>query len=320
MQAIERLGKAGLIPVVVVESVEDALQCAKALLDAGLDVMEITMRTSAGIDAIRAVSEAYPSMLTGAGTVLTVEKAKEAVDAGAQFIVSPGFSPEVVAWCIDNQVPVTPGCVTPSEITQALSYGLKVLKFFPADVYGGIKGCKALYGPFQSANVRFIPTGGINNDNLAEFADKPFIHAIGGGFLCNPADVKKRDFAAITTAAQKAISTLLGFELAHIGINARHENESMDITNAFSRAFGFGVKEGNSSNFAGTGIEVNKAPGLGEKGHIAIRTNSIDRASYYLQKRGFEVDMDTAKYKGDKMIAVYLKDELGGFAVHLLQK
>lgn len=326
MDVLDRIGKAGLVPVVVIDKAEDAVPAARALLDGGLDVMEITMRTPAGVQAIREVSRACPEMLTGAGTVLTLDKAKECADSGARFIVAPGFNPEIVEWCLSNSLPVTPGCVTPTEIERALSYGLKVLKYFPADVYGGVKGMKALHGPYGPAGVTFIPTGGISNDNLADYADKPFVHAVGGGWLCSSGDIGRGDFGAITAGVKTAVDILLGFEFAHLGINAGSPEESLNLAETFSGAFGFPVKPGNSSDFAGTGIEITKTPGLGTHGHIAVRTNSIPRAVHYLEKRGYSADPETAKYKGSALIAVYLTKktggaaEFGGFAVHLLQK
>jgi 2-dehydro-3-deoxyphosphogluconate aldolase/(4S)-4-hydroxy-2-oxoglutarate aldolase len=197
---------------------------------------------------------------------------------------------------------------------------LTTVKFFPADVYGGVKACAALYGPYQSAGVKFIPTGGVSNDNLAEFADKPFIHAVGGGWLCKTTDISSHNFAAITENTRKAIEVLLGFEVAHVGINQENEQDALALAQTMNKAFGFAVKEGNSSNFASTFIEITKSRYLGANGHLAVKTNSIPRAIHYLKQRGFEVDLETAKYKGDKMIAVYLKDEFGGFAMHLLQK
>ena len=320
METLERIGAAGLVPVVVINDADDAVSASEAILSGGLDIMEITMRTEAGIQAIRNVAKNTPDMLVGAGTVLTLEKCKEAVDAGAKFIVSPGFNEKVVAWCVENDVPVTPGCVTPTEIEAALAYGINIVKFFPAATYGGIDACKSLYGPYRAANVSFIPTGGVNNDNLAEFADKPFIHAVGGSWLCRSGDISNHDFEAITNSVKTAVDVLLGFELAHIGINQKNNDDSMAVVTRLNRAFNFPIKEGNSSNFAGNAFEVMKSLYLGEHGHIAIRTNTIQRAIHYLGKRGFEVDFDTAKYKGEKLIAVYLNDAFGGFAVHLLQK
>jgi 2-dehydro-3-deoxyphosphogluconate aldolase/(4S)-4-hydroxy-2-oxoglutarate aldolase len=309
-----------LVPVVVIDNAEDAVPASQALLDAALDVMEITMRTAAGIQAIKNVRDAAPQMLVGAGTVLTLDKCKEAVEAGAQFIVSPGFDIEIVRWCLNKGITVTPGCITPTEIQQALAEGITTLKFFPAEVFGGVKAMRALYGPFKSAGIKFIPTGGINNENLAEYANKPFIHAIGGGWLCKTADIANHNFAAITDSVRKAIDILLGFEVVHTGINLESAEESLSVCHQFSKAFNFQVNEGNSSNFAGPAIEVLKSKYLGTMGHLAIKTNNINRGIHYLAKRGFEVDMETAKYKDSQIIAVYLKDELGGFAVHLLQK
>ncbi len=155
---------------------------------------------------------------------------------------------------------------------------------------------------------------------MAEYADKPYIHAVGGSWLCPSSAIANHDFKTITENARAAINILLGFELAHIGINQENKESSLDVAMLLNKAFNFMVKEGNSSNFAGAGVEIMNSPYLGTHGHIAIRTNSILRAKYYLGRRGFEVDETTAKFKDGKMNAVYLKGEFGGFAVHLLQK
>jgi 2-dehydro-3-deoxyphosphogluconate aldolase/(4S)-4-hydroxy-2-oxoglutarate aldolase len=315
---LKKIGDVGLVPVVIMDDAELAVPTAKALLDGGLDIMEITMRTEQGIKAIKNVKKAYPDMLLGAGTVLTVDKAKKSVDAGAEFIVSPGLDTELIEWCQKRNVAITPGVITPTDIQQALKYNLTILKVFPAGVYGGVKVCKALYGPFRM--VKFIPTGGANKDNLGDYADKNFVHAIGGSWLCKASDINNRNFDKITQNIIESINILLGFELAHIGINAENEKESLTAAEMFSDAFGFDLKKGNSSNFSGTGIEVNKSKGLGNMGHIAIRTNNIPRAVYYLSKKGYEIDWSTRKGTEQKTVAVYLKNEIGGFAIHLLQK
>ena len=318
MNVLERIGMAGLVPVVVLENADDAIPAAGALLDGGLNIMEITMRTKAAIDSIKKVKEKFPGILVGAGTVRSIEQASAAVEAGAEFVVTPGFEETVVKWCVDRGVVVTPGCVTPTEIEFADKYGLDVLKFFPANVYGGVEALKALNGPYKTK--KFIPTGGVDLTNLKDFTDKEYVFAVGGGFLCSPSAVAAKTFEKITDTVKQAIGILLGFELAHIGINMPDEQSAMDVTLMFDKAYGLGIKEGASSNFAGSSIEVNKKIGLGQHGHIAMRTNNIARAIYYLGRRGFEVDMTTAKEKNGKMIVVYLKDEIGGFALHLLQK
>jgi 2-dehydro-3-deoxyphosphogluconate aldolase / (4S)-4-hydroxy-2-oxoglutarate aldolase len=315
---LKRIGNAGLVPVVVVDDARLAASAAKAVMDGGLDVMEITLRTDEGIRSIRKIKEAVPDMLVGAGTVLSIEQAEEVVNAGAEFVVSPGLNPELVEWCQNKEVVVTPGVVTPTEVQQALSYNINILKFFPGGIFGGIKGCEALYGPYRM--VKFIPTGGVSNKNLADFADKLYIHAVGGSWLCKASDINDKNFTKISGIVKESIDILLGFELAHIGINAENEKESLAIAEAFSDAFGFKLKEGNSSNFSGTGIEVNKAKGRGEMGHIAIRTNSISRAAYYLGKKGYKIDWSTRKGPEDRPAAVYFEKEINGFAVHLLQK
>ncbi len=210
MQSVmERITDTGLVPVVVIDDAGKAVDTAKALLAGGVDVMEITMRTAAGLDAMKAVSEACPDMLVGAGTVLTMEQCKKAVDNGAKFIVSPGYDPEIVEYCISNGIDICPGCVTPTEITEAMKKGLKVLKFFPANIYGGLKAIKALAGPF--GGLKFIPTGGVDLSNLAEFVN-PVIFAIGGGWLCSREDINQREFSAITEACAKSVDVLLGFK------------------------------------------------------------------------------------------------------------
>lgn len=318
MDVLSRLAAAGVVPVVVLDKAEDAVPAAKAMVAGGIDVMEITFRTAAAADSIRAVAAEVPEMLVGAGTVLNLEQCKLAVECGAKFIVSPGYDEETVAWCVENGVAVTPGCVTPTEIMAALKHGLKVVKFFPANVYGGLSAIKALSGPF--VGLKFIPTGGVNQQNLGEFVSNPSIHAVGGSWVCPKADIAAHNFDKITQLCAEARRGVMGFELAHVGVNCESADESLAVCEELEKAFDFEVKTGNSSNFASTGVEVMKSMYLGKNGHLAIRTNKIETAIAELEKRGFAVDMDTAKYKGDRMVAVYLKNEIGGFAIHLLQK
>ena len=272
IKVMDLIGKAGLVPVIAIDDADNAANTAKALLAGGLQIMEITMRTEAGIDAIRRVKEAYPEMLIGAGTVLNVEKARESVEAGAEFIVSPGFNPEVVKWCLDRKVDITPGCVTPTEIEKAMSFDLNILKYFPASVYGGIKGIKSLAGPYRM--VKFIPTGGINNDNLTDYADKPFIHAVGGGWLCSSANIRSHNFEKITLMVKKAIDILLGFELIHIDIKSENSDEALHTAKDFLKMLDFGFEEDNISIITGQGIEASKKKAQGLLGHIAIKTNN----------------------------------------------
>ncbi|MCD8197150.1 MAG: bifunctional 4-hydroxy-2-oxoglutarate aldolase/2-dehydro-3-deoxy-phosphogluconate aldolase [Lachnospiraceae bacterium] len=318
MDILERLRNAGVVPVVVIEDAKDAVPTAKAMLAGGIDVMEITFRTAAAADSIKAVSEQCPDMLVGAGTVITLEQCKKAVECGAKFIVSPGFDAEVVAWCVDKGVAVTPGCVTPSEIMAAMKLGLKVVKFFPANVYGGLTALKSLSGPFGS--MKFIPTGGVNNQNLSDFIRASFIQAVGGSWVCPKADIAAGNFDKITALCAEARQAVLGYEIAHVGINTDDADAAAAVAETFADAFGFPAKVGNSSIFASSAVEIMKSQFLGEKGHIAIRTNSVDIAAADLQKKGYTLKQDTVKYKGDRMSVAYLEKEFGGFAIHLVQK
>ncbi len=192
----------GVVPVVVLEKESSALPTAQALCAGGVDVMEITLRTSAALASIKSIAKDAPEVLVGAGTVLTLDQCKASIDAGARFIVSPGFRADMVRWCLNSSIPVLPGCVTPTEIMQGLDMGISVFKFFPANVYGGLKGMKALSAPF--GGIRFVPTGGANADNLAEYLSAPFIHAVGGSWLCAKDDISQGNFEKIEQLAKAA--------------------------------------------------------------------------------------------------------------------
>ena len=315
---LEQFQKLGIIPVVVIDDAKDAVPLAKALCEGGLPVAEVTFRTDAAEEAIRLMAEACPEMLVGAGTVLTTEQVDRAVAAGAKFIVSPGLNPKVVKYCQEKNVPITPGTARPTDIEMALELGLEVVKFFPAEQNGGLPMIKAMAAPYTK--VKFMPTGGINAKNLKSYLDFDKIIACGGSWMVPKDLVAAGDFEAIKNLTREAVNTMLGFELRHIGINANGEEEADGVAGSFEKLFGFTKKVGGSSVFAGTAIEVMKAPYLGANGHIAIGTNYIDRAVYHMELQGFEFDPETAKYKNGKLVAIYLKGELGGFAVHLVQK
>ena len=208
MTVLERLARSIVVPVVVLDKAEDAIPTAKAMLAGGIDVMEITFRTAAAPEAIKAVAENCPDVLVGAGTVMNLEQCKLAVQMGAKFIVSPGFDQEVVAWCVENGVAVTPGCVTPTEMMAAIKLGVKVLKFFPANVYGGLNAMKNLAGPF--VGIKFLPTGGVNTGNIKEYIDAPFIHAVGGSWVCPKAEIAAGNFEKITQLCAEARKAALG--------------------------------------------------------------------------------------------------------------
>lgn len=196
------LGRIGLVPVVRLERAEDAAPLGEALAQGGLPCAEITFRTAAAPAAIAHLVAARPDMVVGAGTVLTVEQAQQALDAGAAFIVAPGFSAKVVDWCLERRMPVLPGVVTPTELMAGLERGLRIFKFFPAEAYGGVATIKALSAPF--GGVRFMPTGGVTAKNLADYLVLPAVHAVGGSWMVEPKLIAGGEFGEITRLAAEA--------------------------------------------------------------------------------------------------------------------
>lgn len=318
-EALEKISEIGIVPVITINDVEKSVPLAKALIAGGIPCAEVTFRTAQGEEAIRRIARGAPDILLGAGTVTTTDQAARAITAGAKFIVSPGFNPKVVTYCIEEKIPIIPGCANPSDIEAALEFGLEVVKFFPSEQSGGLDYIKAIAAPY--ASIKFMPTGGINLSNITKYLEFERIIACGGSWMVSSDLISLGNFNEITRLCKEAIHTVTGFELAHVGINCTNESEALGIAELFAAAFGFEVKNNNSSVFAGSAVEVMKSSYLGKNGHIAIRTNSIPRAKRYLKSKGFGFDESTAKAdaKGNP-VAIYFDKELGGFAVHLLQK
>lgn len=194
----------GVVPVVVLNEVKDALPLAKALVEGGLPCAEVTFRTEAAEESIRQMAKEYPEMLVGAGTVLTIEQVDRAVNAGAKFIVSPGFDPEIVDYCLSKNIPVFPGCITPSEVAQAVKRGLKVVKFFPAEQFGGVATIKALAAPYTM--VKFMPTGGISAKNLRDYLECDKILCCGGSWMVKGDLIKAGEFDTIRDLTKEAVA------------------------------------------------------------------------------------------------------------------
>ena len=199
----DRFGQLKLIPVVVIEDAADAAPLGRALLDGGLPCAEVTFRTAVAPEAISALDK-LGGLLVGAGTVLTVDQAKQAVDCGAKFIVTPGFNPQVVGYCVDNSIPITPGVCTPSGIEAALGFGLNVVKFFPVEAFGGLKTLKAVAGPYPM--MKFIPTGGINAANIGDYLAFDKVLACGGSWIVKKDLIAAKNFTEITCLTEYAVS------------------------------------------------------------------------------------------------------------------
>ncbi len=204
-EVIERIGELKLIPVVALDSADDAVRLAEALLDGGLPCAEITLRTDAGLETLRRLSS-LEGFLLGAGTVHSARQAQQVADAGGEFVVTPGFNPQTVEWCLDHQLPIIPGIATPSDLEQALEYGIEVVKFFPAEALGGIKMLQALSGPYH--HMRFVPTGGIHRENLCAYLALPQVLACGGSWMVKTELISDGRFDEITRLTREALETI----------------------------------------------------------------------------------------------------------------
>ncbi len=319
-EMIKELYSIGLIPVIKIEDPDDAVPLAKALIDGGLPAAEITFRTKCAAEAIKNITEAYPEMLVGAGTVLTTEQVDAAIAAGSKFLVSPGLNPKVTAYALSKGIPMLPGCSNPSDIEAALELGLSTVKFFPAEAAGGLKMLKAMAAPYGA--LTFMPTGGISADNLLDYLKFDKIVACGGSFMVKDDLVKEKKWDEITALTRNAVKTMLGLEFTHMGINAGSEAEAEKAAKLFALMFGMSTKPTSKSIFAGEAFEFMCKAAPGTHGHIGIRTNFVDRAMSYFKRLGFEFDEDSITYneKNGKPKFVYFKDEVCGFAIHLVQK
>lgn len=317
-EVLQRLSRTGIVPVIAIDDAEKAVPLARALTAGGLPAAEVTFRTAAGEEAIRRIARECQEVLVGAGTVLNLEQCDRALAAGARFIVSPGYNETLVNYCVEKGVPVLPGCANASDMTRAVNAGLKLVKFFPAEQSGGVSFLKALAPVFP---LDFMPTGGVNTKNLMDYLSFDRVAACGGTWMVKKDLISGGQWDEITRISREAVKTMLGFELRHVGINCADEVEAERTARSFCALLGLEYRPGNSSIFAGTAVECMKTPFLGARGHLAIGTNSVDRAVYHLELQGAAFDESTRKTdaKGAAK-SIYLKDEIGGFAVHLVQK
>ncbi len=309
----------GIVPVVKLDDPKHAVPLAKALLAGGICCIEVTFRTDAAEESIKSIAEECPEMLVGAGTVLTIDQINRATAAGAKFIVSPGFNITTAKYCVENNIPIYPGCNNPASIESALELGITDLKFFPAEQSGGLPMIKALCAPY--VNVRFMPTGGINENNLNDYLSFNKIIACGGTWMVKSELMNEGRFDEIEALSREAIHKMLGFELRHIGINCENEAEATTSAKMLCDLFGLPFNDGSVSIFVGKEFELMKSPYLGKNGHICLAVNNLDRAFSHLTARGYEFNGETIKYdeKG-KMKLAYFKNEIAGFALHLINK
>lgn len=314
---VGRIAEIGIVPVIKLESAKSAVALARALAAGGIPVAEVTFRTDAAGEAIGAIRSEAPELLVGAGTVTSVELARTAIAAGARFVVSPGWDEEVVDHCLAAGVPVLPGVSGPDGIMRALAKGIANVKFFPAEVAGGVAMLDALSGPFPS--VRYLPTGGIDASNLGSYAKRRQVLAVGGSWMARSDLIAAEDWSAIEAICREAVRALHGFAFAHVGLNGSQAGTASADAAALEALFGLAPKEGSSSIFASDALELLKAPYLGEHGHLALRCNDVERAVAYLAAKGVKTLPETERADKGRIKSIYLDLAIAGFAVHLLR-
>lgn len=313
MDIQKQLSNIGIIPVIAIEDANKAVPLAKALAAGGLPAAEVTFRTAAAEDAIRAIAKEVPEMVLGAGTVLTKEQADRAMAAGASFIVAPGYDPNVVEHVIKNGGVMVPGTASAGEMQQAMNQGCETLKFFPAEANGGVAMLKNIGAALKSA--KWMCTGGVNAKNVNDYLGYSQIIAVGGTWMCKSDLIEGERWEEITAICKEAVKTMLGFSVVHVGINCANDQETEQTKKFFCTLFDVEYDGNTGSGFVDAKIECMNGKGRGKCGHIAIGTNNLDRAVYHLSRKGIEFDESSRSKK-----AIYMKQEIMGFAVHLMQK
>jgi 2-dehydro-3-deoxyphosphogluconate aldolase/(4S)-4-hydroxy-2-oxoglutarate aldolase len=304
---LQKIFEYGIVPVIKLDAPDDALPLANALEAGGLPVAEVTFRTAAAEESIRAIAREKPGVLLGAGTVLTTEQADKAVAAGAKFIVSPGFNPTVVRHCVERGIPITPGVSSPSQVEQGLELGLSVLKFFPAEQSGGIGMLKAFSGPY--GNVKFIPTGGIGIKNMREYLSLGNVLAVGGSWMASSDLLNAKKFDAVTDLCREAAAHMMNFSFKHISVNEADFPSVKRDADRMAFLFGFPVKEDRES--------LSECAG---RCRITIGTDNVGRAVAFLARHGVSV-RDCAKTRSSNGAPqnICLDIEIGDFAIHLIK-
>ena len=314
-EQLKMISEIGLVPLIVLEDAACAKPLGEALVAGGIPVAEVTFRTDACLDIIRAMKE-IPTLIVGAGTVHTVEQAAAAVAAGATYIVTPAYNPAVVEYCGAHDIDIIPGTVSPAEVEAARAQGIRLCKFFPAAAYGGTATLKALAGPFS--DVKFLPTGGVSLDNMRDYLALPNVAAIGGSFMTPERLVQAQDWAGITAACRDIVQRMLGFRVGHIGIHTEGSAAAEAITDELCRLLDAPKIAAGSAFFAGTFAEICAEPLPGAHGHICIDTIDMKRALAYYARRGIALDpAHIVRDEQGEIRVAYLAETIGGFSIHL---
>ncbi len=312
----EQIRLNGIVPVIKFDHADSAVPLAETLIKSGLPIAEVTFRTDAAEESIRRITAACPEMLVGAGTVLTLEQVDRALSAEAQFIVAPGFNRKVVEYCVKKNVPVFPGCSTPSDIEQALELGLTHLKFFPAEQSGGLAMIQALAGPYPS--VAFMATGGINEKNIAAYLAHPKVFACGGSWMVKSSLINEGRYDEIGRLVKDALKLSMGFALRSVGI-PQLSSDFIDEAKQFAQLLMLPFAENAVSVCAGREFIFLKDTAEGTKGIIEVGVHSVDRFCAWAERNGFHFKHDSFQYDGKgRKLSGSLEKLISGFEIRFV--
>ena len=315
-EIIDIIKKNGILPIASIENEIDAIPIGTALYNAGIRVIEVTFRTDRALESMRVITSAFPDMYIGAGTVRTTKQVDQAMEAGCRFIISPGINSKVIKYCKKNNIPVIPGVATASEVEEALELGVTLVKFFPCESMGGIKTLQALSHPYPQ--ITFLPSGGITGDNMMMYLEDPKVIAVNGSWLIDEDFHAKQNFDEIEMRAKQAVKKMLGFQIDHVAVNLPKNDLAEDAAEDFADIFDLEVTEDAQSFQAGGIFQAMKPSLRGLMGHMGVRTNSLERAEYFLSNRG--VDFGLENHDAIEEDSIYLNTEIAGIAIQILEK
>lgn len=312
------INQTGILPTVSFNTVESAVETSQSLELQSLNIIEVMLRSDVSLTSIKAIRTRYPEFIIGAGTIKSIKDVIESKEAGADFFVLPYWIDEVIRYCIEQDYLVIPAVTNAKEIALADTYGLKCVKFFPAEPLGGTNTLNLFSGVFP--NMKFIPTGGITTDNFKSYLKIPSVLAVGGGFMFDKEGFDEKSVKARSERLFKVLEMMFNFRIKHVGINMDMEYQALELSNKLSGIFGLNIKNGSKSYMVGDTFEVMKTPYYGEKGHIGIACDDVERAYHYLKHKGVEFIDETLAYDVFGKISVaYIADNFGGFAIHLMK-
>lgn len=317
MDVLQQIGNCGLLPRIRPAAGVNAVSLAKAVLAGGINVAEVDFCEGHGLDWIKEISKGCPGLCVGAGGVSTLQETKSAADSGARFIITDSVGRELADWCAARDIAVIPSCSTPAQIEEAAKLQLGVVGILSAGSFKEKANLERLSDTFRP--MKFIPSPNAS-ESIEEYGTRPYTFAVRVDTLGADEKISPGNFEAVTAKFKMLKAKLLGYSFEHLGINCLNPETAKNVCGSFHSIFDFPVVELKTSNFVTGNIEVTKSMFPGEHGHIAIRTANIDRAIADLKDKGVELDMATAGYRNGAMISVYLKENIGGFAVHLLQR